>query len=290
MKLLMLIIGLVLFAVPVQGGLIADVGNSFRSMLNDGNFLYFFFYLLIFVILLAIFNAAGAFLPMFKENERNRKVFAVTLSLLVTTLMFVNYRGSFMDMILDSLDPYGEGALIMIGIVALLFLLFALFKKVGGAGGGSTGTVGSVFKWITIGILVLLALFILSSMFGGGGGFSLGGNVGDWIALIIGLVLIGLVIYFLFKGLTGSGGGGGGGSESKGPGLWSRLKDKLFGDKDKRVDPSKEEKKKKKAEDKEKKKKIKDEIKRWENETTSNNSFQPETDDFSPLSSGYNPR
>lgn len=237
MKLLPIILLIAILSTPVHGALIADIGNSFRRMMSDSNFTYFLFYILIFIVLFAVFNAAGNFIPMFKDNAKNRKVFAVTMALLITTVMFVNWRGNLLDTLSNSLGPYGKSALLLIGLVVLFFLLIALFRKVGG--GEGTSSVGGVFKWILIGLLVILGLYVLSAMVGGGSGFGIGGNIGDWIALALGLLLLGLLIYFIFQGVKTAGGGGvgsGGDSGSGGPGFFSKLGnwlgDKVFGKKE----------------------------------------------------------
>jgi len=266
-----------ILSTSVYAAFLDEVGNQFRSMLNDGGFLYFFFYVLIMLILYAVFNAAGKAIPMFSDekDQKMRKVFAITVSLLVTTVMFINYRGSLVDMVLTTMGPSGKPILLFIGIVFLAIILYFLFSKTSGAGGTGTAA-GGVFKWIIYGLIAIVAIWLLISMFSGGGG-SAGGNPGDWIALIIGLALFGIMIFLIIKGLAGGASGGyvgssvgGGGDAPASNSLWGRFKqwvgDQLFGRPGEPGKPSSGE--------------ISDRVKSYKKEKVNNMDFKYSENDF----------
>ncbi len=172
-------IWMVILANFVSAGLIGDIGNSFRGMISDGNFSFFLLFVLFFVILYAILNGAAKMIPVFKGSDKNRKVFSISLSLLVSVIVFGKYGGN----VMEALGPYGRGVLILLAILFALALLYLMMKKVG----GGNGSAGSALKWILFLVFLVLALWVISSMFGGSGR-ALSGNIGNLIAFNIFIV------------------------------------------------------------------------------------------------------
>ncbi len=202
---------LLVMNLSVYAGLIGDVGNSFKNMFANANFLYFLFFMLSFVIFYTVFAGASKFIPAFKDNSRLAKAFGISMSLLITTLLFTKYKGN----VMSALGPFGWKALLFILII--VFVLWLLMKLGGGQGGKGGGGIWNVLKWI---LIIIIIIFVISLFRKGSGGsgvrlFSGGGGTSDWLFWLMSIVLIGIIIYMIFRGIRSGGSGLGGGAGGK---------------------------------------------------------------------------
>ena len=207
---------LLISAAPVEAAVFEYVGISFRNLFSNSNFLFFFFFLLVFALLYFMVNGGAKYIPMFKDNAYARKAFSIVLSLIVTTTLFLNYRGTVLGTITDTLGPVGMWILyILLGAIILWFLIRGA-SKVKGEGKGSA------LWFIIIGIIVIIVLFLIASLSGGakgGVGLMHSGDMSDWIKFAIGLLLLLLLMYGIYRGLKagGLGGLGTGGGKAREP-------------------------------------------------------------------------